>query len=257
MILVISIKTYTRNFLLKIKQSIIELNLFRDRSQDLLYIRQGRITTRLYILLLTGTISILIVYTSISIQTINQTIQSPPQELYEVLQKQYPHTLQCPCSVVAIPYKELIEVMPVYHQLCRSDFVQSWWYESLFSGLKEAEFNPINTLPPYFRTMAMLCEVANLTIVAVSHRFSSMMFTNAKVLTNELFDSQMNASIDTLLKSTQAEFVYTMSLINAVLQANQYVSVWKGNTIPMQRNFSKVDSLALQPVKIIAISRDE
>jgi hypothetical protein len=64
----------------------------------------------------------------------------------------------------------------------------------------------------------------------------------------------MNALIDTLLNSTQTEFLDTMSLINTVLQANQYVSVWSTNTVLMQRNFSQLDPFALQPLRIIAVS---
>jgi len=254
-VLAIPIAARVRNVLLKIKQYIIKLNLFDDYSRDPLRIHRDRIATRLYVLFLTVTVSVLIMYTSISIQTISKTIQSPSQELYEVLQEQYPHTLRCPCSVVSIPYKELIEVIPIYHQLCSSDFVQPWWYESIISYEgASTESHLIYTGSSHFRTLAMFCEIANLTIVAVTHRFSSMMFTNAQVVTAELFDSQMNTLIDTLLKSTQAEFLYTMSLINAVLQANQYVSIWETNVILRQRDFSRLDPLMLEPLRIIAFS---
>lgn len=246
-----------RNILLKVKKVIIELNLFSDYSQDLFRIRRGRVATRLYVFLLIGTSSVLIMYTSISIQTISKTIQSPPQELYEVLQKLYPDTLQCPCRVVSVPYKKLIEVLPTYHELCGSDFVQAWWYESL-PNLDVGSSDPsiLTTATSHFRALAMLCDIANRTIVSVIHRYSSMMFTNAQVMTVELFNSQMNASIDTILKSMKAEFIYTMLLINAVLQANQYVSYTGRNIHLVQRNFSEFDPLALQPVRIVLRSMD-
>ena len=254
-ILAISIAIRVRNILLELKQAIINLNLFDDHSRDLFRTRRGRIATRLYILLLIGTTSVLLAYTSIPMQTITKTIQSPPYELYEVLQRRYQHTLQCPCRVVSIPYAELIEVKPTYHQLCGSDFVQPQWYENLpYVTQVNAEYSVFASGSSHFRTLALFCETANLTIAAVTRRFSSMMFTNAQVLTAELFDSQMNASIDIILKSTRVEFLSTMSLIDAVLQGNQYVGRWATNIVLEQRNVPQLNPLALQSVRIIALS---
>ncbi|CAF4236054.1 unnamed protein product, partial [Adineta steineri] len=64
-------------------------------------------------------------------KTMNKTITSPSQDQYKELQERYPDTLQCFCTEISIPYGELIEITPIYHQVCTSDFVQSWWYQNL------------------------------------------------------------------------------------------------------------------------------
>lgn len=244
-----------RAIFLKLKQFIIQLNLFNDHSGDPLRIRRNRIASRLYILLSIGTISVLITYTSIPIQTISKNTPPPSQEQYKNLQTQYPDTLRCPCSVVSIPHKEFIEVTPTYHQLCSSNFVQQRWYESIRS--MEGDGSDTHLLysgSAHFRTLAMFCEIASLTIITEIDRFSSMMFINSQVMTAELFSHQMDTLIDTLINSTQAEFLFTLSMINAVLQANQYVSIWQGNVALETRNFFSIDRFMVKPLRVIAFS---
>ncbi|CAF3872057.1 unnamed protein product, partial [Rotaria sp. Silwood1] len=63
---------------------------------------------------------------TLSVQTISQTVASPTQEQYEKLLKQYSQTLQCPCTTISIPYEDFLRVASIYHQVCSSDFIQSW-----------------------------------------------------------------------------------------------------------------------------------
>jgi hypothetical protein len=100
MILAIPIAIRVRNVFLNVKYAVIELNLFDDHPQDTARTSRGRTATRLYMVLLTSTISLMIMYMSMPIQTISETIQSPSQEQYEGLQERYLYTLQCPCRVV-------------------------------------------------------------------------------------------------------------------------------------------------------------
>ncbi|CAF3777105.1 unnamed protein product [Rotaria sordida] len=124
-----TIRTRLKNTVLMIEKSIEELNIFSSQSRDPNRIHHGRIASRLYIILFTVSISVLIVYTLLSVQTISQIVESPTQEQYEKLFEQYNQTLQCPCTVVSIPYEEFLQVTPTYHQVCSSDFVQPWWYQ--------------------------------------------------------------------------------------------------------------------------------
>ena len=60
------------------------------------------------------------------------------QQLY----MQYPVTLKCPCTRIAIKYNEFIsQIEPQYHQICSSAFVSSKWIESLQLGRISIEMN--------------------------------------------------------------------------------------------------------------------
>lgn len=246
-------KTRLKGFFVKTKLSILELNLFEKRSNEPLRLRRGRIATRLYLILLIGMISVLIAYISMSGQTIHTTVQAPSVEQYEDLRKHYSDTLQCPCTVVSILYQEFITVTPTFHQLCSSNFVQPWWYES-FPSYVDLDSFLLSSASSHFRTLAMFCEIANRTIVDATRRFSSTAFVNAQMITRDLFKAETDAFVYTFLNSTRANFLYTMSLIHAIIQANQYVSAMSTNTLLVERNFSAFGLVELDSVKVIATS---
>ena len=144
-------------------------------------------------------------------------------------------------------------VTPTFHQLCSSDFVQPWWYES-FPVYFDLDSFLLSSASSHFRTLAMFCAIANWTIVDASRRFSSTAFVNAQVLTRDLFKTETDAFIHLFLNSTRADFLHTISLIQAVLQANQYVSAMATNTLLVERNFSAVGLVGLDSVKVVATS---
>ena len=226
----IQMQVRVKNLYEKVKASLLKLNLFDNYSEDPFDIQHGIMSTRLYFIMLIIGLIILTVYTSRSTQTITKTISLPSQSHYETLQQQYPHTLKCPCTVISIPYNEIIQVTPVYHQLCESDFVQPRWYESLlisWAGMSAVEF--FGYASSHFRTLALFCEAANITVDVAKRRFLSTIFVTTEVITQSLFTSQVNALIDTFLDSTRTEFLYVLSLTNEVLRGNQYLSGFNKN----------------------------
>ncbi|CAF4711947.1 unnamed protein product, partial [Rotaria sp. Silwood1] len=236
----------------KVQMSIMNFNLFDNHSRDPFEIKRDRIATRVFILLFVIAINVLIINTSISVQTITNTIQNPSQMQYEKLLERYSTTLKCPCNIISIPHKEFIQITPIYHQLCESDFIQSWWYNSL--SVKGADYIPGNFVffaASYFRTLAMFCEIADLTIVDAIRRFSSIMFVNAQVISHNLFDSKTKDIIDTFINSTRAEFANSLSLINEVVHANQYISGMLTNGGPAIVNVSSYITSVENPYRIV------
>ncbi|CAF4257130.1 unnamed protein product, partial [Rotaria sp. Silwood2] len=248
----LSIQVHLKMLYQKVRLSIINFNLFDNHSRDSFEIKRGLIATRLFIFLFMITISVLITNTSISVQTITNTIQNPSQMQYQTLLERYSTTLKCPCNILSIPYKEFIQITPIYHQLCESNFTQSWWYNSLYA--KGPDYIPDNFVffaASYFRTLAMFCEIANFTIVDAIRRFSSIMFVNAQVISHNLFDSKTKDIIDTFINSTRAEFTNSLSLINEVVHANQYISGMLTNGAPDIVNVSSYATSIENPYSIV------
>ncbi|CAF0768516.1 unnamed protein product [Adineta steineri] len=254
----ISIKTRFIQFFGKVKAYIIKFNLFNNRSQDERQIRQGRLTTRLYLIFLVSTLIVLIVHTSFSMQTISTTIISPSQEQYKQLERQYSNTLQCPCTVVAIPYKEFIHVTPMYHQLCTSDFIRAFGYDS-FPVSEYGQWSNIHFVgSSHVRTLAALCDLANLTIIDETNRFYSTMFINAQVISHDLFASKAHAFIDRFFNSTRAAFSNRMLLINTVIHVNQYITGLRTNfELDLETEYPLLDPSQLNRIRIITSSRYE
>ncbi|CAF4149931.1 unnamed protein product [Rotaria sp. Silwood2] len=248
----LSIQVHLKMLYQKVRLSIINFNLFDNHSRDSFEIKRGLIATRLFIFLFMITISVLITNTSISVQTITNTIQNPSQMQYQTFLERYSTTLKCPCNILSIPYKEFIQITPIYHQLCESNFIQSWWYNSLYA--KGPDYIPDNFVffaASYFRTLAMFCEIANFTIVDAIRRFSSIMFVNAQVISHNLFDSKTKDIIDTFINSTRAEFTNSLSLINEVVHANQYISGMLTNGAPDIVNVSSYATSIENPYSIV------
>ena len=222
-----------RDILANIKVKIVELSIFDDNhTGDQLEIYRNRIATRLFILSMTVILIILNIYTSQSVQTINKTILSPSQVEYEALQEQYPNTLQCPCSVVSIAYKEFVQITPTFHQLCSSNFITAHWYQSLlypFSLRYEIDFRKLSS--SYFKTLHLFCDMALLIMSATNVRFSSTVFVNSHVISRLELETQINASVVTFQSTTVADFLYTSSLVSDFLRANEYASGLEINTI--------------------------
>ena len=85
----------------------------------------GVYATYIYVILLLTCITILGVYSLLTIQTHSVTISTPSLSTFEMLYETYSETLNCPCSELAVTYKNMfISSDPVYHQvkLFRSKF---------------------------------------------------------------------------------------------------------------------------------------
>ena len=80
------------------------------------------LASRIYLVLLGSSISVLMLYTGLIQLTTSVTIQSPSLALYDQLQEEYPQLLSCPCKQIATPYGKFISIAVSYHQVKDSTF---------------------------------------------------------------------------------------------------------------------------------------
>ncbi|CAF3062667.1 unnamed protein product, partial [Rotaria sp. Silwood2] len=80
-------------------QHLTELNVFPSipRSTNMDELRTQRISTRVFIVSLMLSLTILIIYTSAVSVTKTVTIQTPDINQYKQLYERYQKTLSCPC----------------------------------------------------------------------------------------------------------------------------------------------------------------
>lgn len=101
----------------RFKEVLASLNLFDSESKDPSIEHVERLSTRIYIVLLSITFIILLTYTTIVEQTSTITVKSPTQKHIEHLFDQYPESIHCPCTNVAIPYDTFTQMDVIYHQV--------------------------------------------------------------------------------------------------------------------------------------------
>ncbi len=122
--LCIRIQSICSNTIESIRIKIIDFNIFplrsfgnidRDNAK-----RLGRISTRLYLLLLAVSLTTFGLYTFVQYQIFTKTIDNPSMTDYQQLfgrSSQYQSTVDCPCSITSIAYKNFLEIKPSFHQV--------------------------------------------------------------------------------------------------------------------------------------------
>ena len=182
--------------------------------------------TRLYILLIFISLTILTFYSSL-ISTIHQeTVLNPSETQYINLQKVYTDTLSCPCKTSVIPYYNFITIQPHYHQVCSSDMVSQRWIEYLKIRDPTYDSNTIGANFKYhaslqFHLLAELCRQTQQTNNDALPFFLETQFVSSQVIFENLFTSEVNLSIENWKLSTTNQFLRTIRLFQSIIQGNQ------------------------------------
>ena len=97
--------------------NLFPLRYFGNATNRTTARRLGQFATRLYMVLITVGLVILIFYTIIQPQLIKKTVNRPSLDVYERLLRDHTETLRCPCSSIASFYGEFVSITPVFHQV--------------------------------------------------------------------------------------------------------------------------------------------
>ena len=224
-----------------IKRKLIELNLFKSvpPSQDEV-LRQERYTTRIYLIVLLLTVTILGLFTSIRPQTIRIIIKSPSLTDFIQLYEQHSLTLDCPCSQPAIDKKFICHIKPQYHEICLSEFVSSEWINAQFFhqyiSIFENNFSLLLTHDIryqsqfHFQLLSTLCYMANQTIQDFLQLFYQTKFISNQMLSNQSFQIQIDLIMDQFKRTVPESFQRTFNLIKTNFENNLFIT-------PMNSNF--------------------
>ncbi|CAF1189924.1 unnamed protein product, partial [Didymodactylos carnosus] len=201
---------------------MIRFNLFRNKSRDTNDIKYQRLSTRLYVLILSITLVILAVYSGLSQQIKLIIVQSPSLSTYEELESKYSDTLICPCSQLSINYKSFLSFEPSYHQVCRSAFITQEWIDSLSLpfGL---------SLSPQFQALRSFCQRSKDTIGDALDQLYSSVFISSKVIPSTLWITQQQSFVNEFQAQTPNVLMKPFDLIRDMTYANQLVTFSESN----------------------------
>ena len=111
---------------------LLMLNLFDDESNDIDKIYYQRISTRVYLLVLSISVSIITIYTIFSNGIERESFPVASQDEYNNFTRFNTKSFECPCENISIEYKDFIEINTTFHAVCSSDFVSRQWRDYLF-----------------------------------------------------------------------------------------------------------------------------
>ena len=193
-------------------------------------IRNERISTRIFLILLILSILIVIIYTAQVSVTHTIDVKEPSFEQFQLLSSLYSGTLHCPCDTIAIPHSTFIDLKPQFHQLCTSDFIEQDWIDHLRSAADEYISLDFSYMSAFiFQTLASFCHSANETISNALQTFMSTRFITAEVVTENLLKEEINAIIYNFQLSTEFIPYLMVDLIHLATKTNRLVSGFLSN----------------------------
>lgn len=208
--------------------AILSFNLFSSLppATDDFTLRKQHLATRLFLLMFAFCLVVLIIYTAQVNVIRSVTVKNPTSSIYTRLFAVYPETLSCPCSKIAIPYKEFLQVNVSYHSVCSSDFVQERWInlldESRHQQRVSIEFG--HTGAPLFRMLATFCRLVKQTIDDEFVNVGNTVFVNAETVSSNIFAKQSQQLLDLTISSLENSFMRSVSLIRETMSSNGLAS---------------------------------
>jgi hypothetical protein len=217
------------HFFLKLKRYLSTFNVFPSvpPTTDPYKLQNERISTGLFIILLTIILTILLLYTSLVTVTKTVNIKNPTLAQYSQLYVTYPQTLTCPCTTISINYEEFLHVKYSFHQVCNSIFVTENWiyYLDTAYGFKIFDYDDFRWTGPYtFQGLNAFCALVNRTISDSLIRFYSSQYVSAFVTPSELFRSQAQSLFLQFISTTTNAFLLSLSMIRGTIQGNALLS---------------------------------
>jgi hypothetical protein len=206
---------------------MVILNLFKDQEKQSIHdMRNQRISTRVFIIFMFITLSILVLYTSLTIVTQTITIKQPTVCAYTELQTKYSQTLICPCTQISIDQQNFISFHPTFHQICSSDFISTQWIDYLIA-LDDVLADSLDLRsigPSYFSTLLSFCNLSLETINNALIIFNSTKYVTKNVQQTDLFQSQTEQIVNLFKKTTTNSFLQALSMDRQIISGNALFS---------------------------------
>ncbi|CAF3999813.1 unnamed protein product, partial [Adineta steineri] len=212
----------------QLKLSLQSFNIFPliPPSTDEHQLRNQRISTRIFIILLTLSLTVLILYTSLVNTTKTTDINSPTITQYTQLYATYPQTLTCACTQISIDYDKFIQVNYKLHQICISIFVNHTWILYLVnarsSDLFTDDFRASGTF--IFQALNAFCQLSNQIITNRLTQFYSSQYISASVTPLQVLMSQTQSLVSQFKSSITNDFLLSLLTIRTTTQSNSLFS---------------------------------
>ena len=203
----------------KLKKLLIELNIFKRRGSDEQQVYYQRMATRGYALILAISLIILTFYSLLAEERHRESIRSPTESDYNLFEQIYGDKLSCPCTSISMNYSTFVSIEPRYHQVCSSDLVSTEWvnYNTIQNNDFYYAFNDYRSVATsYFRLLSTFCRSAKKTVDDALRTYFQAQFVSSRVISRQLFESQVNESVNNWQSSTTQRFLSTIQLIKVM-----------------------------------------
>ncbi|UJR06899.1 hypothetical protein I4U23_011189 [Adineta vaga] len=198
------------------------LNFFKQidqRTED--DIKRQKIMTRVYLVLLWGLLIIIVLFNRFETHTITINISNPTLNKFIELQNEYSSTLKCPCTNIAISYKNFTTISPILHQICYSSLVSDHWILGLSKVDIERDFDWRYRSFSQFALLSGLCELAKKIIDEAVSRFIGQSMIVSNMIDKNDFNEQINSTLEQFFQSISTYFSTLIEVVRLIIQVDQ------------------------------------
>jgi hypothetical protein len=248
---------FVRNYLKTLQNYIIMMNLFKNpnkRSNE--QIQHQRISTRVFIILLSVSLIVLLIYVSLENVTQTVTVKNPSINQFNQLYQQYSDTLQCPCKTLSIEYQRFIQFDPQLHAVCVSDFVTSkiwlkiiypswindyyYYYGPDYPGFDSYAYFPAfrpkiddfrQIVSQLFQLLSSFCQLSLEKLNTGLLTFNFTTFITPNLVPQQQFDKQTSQIIDQFIDNIARSFISSLQLVNNMTSANMLLSALSSDSV--------------------------
>ena len=202
----------------KIIKQMRLVNIFRSLdSHTERDIKNEFLSTRIYFILFSVAVIIVIEYYTFVVSTDTITLDSPSFDT--VLQ--YNETiLVCPCTTSVVPYGSFASVTPVFHPICSSDFITDTWLNLLDVSIDEE----IVQFRMPLRLLRLFCQLAHQTLdVHLRQLYQSNLLT-FDLSTEAEMRTKTDTSIEVEISTARLAFAASFELGRNISKVNLLVS---------------------------------
>ena len=172
------------------------LNIFDSQSNDVGTIHRERLSTRLYILLLSLLIFSIVLYAAFTLRTTIVTVSKPSEQNFRHLYTYYSNTIQCPCSQVTIQYSKFIQSQATLHEVCNSELISQPWIDGIY-GANVSFVSPTDVrtiLSAFWQWVRSFCDLARGTLIDVYTDLNSNLLLSPTAQPQYLIEAKVEAS---------------------------------------------------------------
>lgn len=120
------------NWLTRLRHSFLQINLFKKAESTNETFHLESLSTLIYLLSVIVSLITGVIITGFIARPTSKIEFLPTQSNFERLLQQYPDTLKCPCSRLAILYDTFVTTNIEFHQICSSKFVTQAWIDLVY-----------------------------------------------------------------------------------------------------------------------------
>ncbi|UJR17510.1 hypothetical protein I4U23_004405 [Adineta vaga] len=224
--------------------ALIELNIFsiRDFGTNIdrnMGLRWGQWATRLYVSLLIIGLASFIIHSTIEPRTLIKTFDKPLFKSYNHLKHKYGEKLRCSCSSIASTYRQYTTIEPIFHQICKSQFISDEWRikltQNLVNNLSIYDVKDYRRfLSAHLQFLQGLCELSQQSVNTYIKQFLDSFLITPQLLSETDFHMLLDSSIE------QGK-LNALNTISQLLFLIRHINHGNGITSAYGTNFQYVD----------------